>query len=333
MSLNKNGIRWINLNLALCFDNYFTVPTGINANNYIVIDSSNGKWNICKYNIGNDKWNKNKLVKDIKHQKTYDYTSILNTKTQILFVVSEHYITQIQLNNGNIITYTHNHTTNSISAISQSIIVNNSLFIVGGHDNNSILKWNPKNNSFVKFSDTYNKINFGDFTMIENNNNLLLFGGVDYTNDKCVDYILKFNINNKKWTKLCTLPKTMSSTCCTTAINKKYILLFGGWNEFEDFAYSDTIYIYSLKYNRIQESFIKCPSKGIFSVITINNKIKDEKIVFGYIRKKWKIKNNFMPFYLLKLIHSYYLNEYVLLLDKKTKKHYKMDTLKIVCSI
>ncbi len=72
----------------------------------------------------------------------------------------------------------------------------------------------------------------------------------------------------------------------------------------------------------------------MFSAITINNKIKDEKTIFGYIRKEWKRcninKNYFIPFYLLKLIHSYYLNEYVLLLDRYTNKHYKIDTLHIV---
>ncbi len=49
---------------------------------------------------------------------------------------------------------------------------------------------------------------------------------------------------------------------------------------------------------------MKCPSKSIFTAITVNDNMKDEKLVFGYVRKEWKIcniNNNYcLPHYLLK---------------------------------
>eukprot|EP01084_Bolivina_argentea_P031173 57705_1 len=116
----------------------------------------------------------------------------------------------------------------------------------------------------------------------------------------------------------------MSYISCTMAINNKYVLLFGGW-DYHNGVNCDDIYIYSLKHKTLKLAKMKCPSKGKFYAITINNIIKDEKLTFGYVRNQWKICNMnhyFPPYYLLKLIHSYYLNEFVYLLDSMCYKVY-----------
>eukprot|EP01084_Bolivina_argentea_P101848 182532_1 len=108
----------------------------------------------------------------------------------------------------------------------------------------------------------------------------------------------------------------MGSMCCTMAINNKYVLLFGGC---DNGIYYDDIYIYSIKYKTITKSKMKCPSGSTFAAIAVNDNIKDEKLVFGYIRNQWitcNISDNyFLPYDLQKIIHSYYLNECVYLLD------------------
>eukprot|EP01084_Bolivina_argentea_P107053 191440_1 len=50
----------------------------------------------------------------------------------------------------------------------------------------------------------------------------------------------------------------------------------------------------------------------------LNDNIKNEKLVFGYIRNIWicNISDHFPPNDLIKLIHSYYLNEFVYLLEE-----------------
>ncbi len=108
--------------------------------------------------------------------------------------------------------------------------------------------------------------------------------------------------------------------------------MFGGWKQC---SYYDYIYVYCIKRQIITTSTIKCPAKSIFAGIVVNNTLKDEKCVFGYVRSVWTICqfSNYctFPYYLFKMIHAYYLEEYIYLLDKITKKHYKMSTLEIVC--
>eukprot|EP01084_Bolivina_argentea_P078837 143063_1 len=105
------------------------------------------------------------------------------------------------------------------------------------------------------------------------------------------------------------------------AINNKYVILFGGCG---GDGHSDDIYVYSIKYKTIKLSKIKCPAKGLFNAITVNDNMKDEKLTFGFVRNQWKIcdiaDHYFPPYYLLKLMHSYYLNEFVYLLDTEAKK-------------
>eukprot|EP01084_Bolivina_argentea_P313313 542573_1 len=127
-------------------------------------------------------------------QNISSLSAALDAQKQILYLVHKDSVNEIQLNNNNINNYTHNITINSVSSYSstRSVILNGSLFIVGGYGNNSILKWNPQSKTFTKFSDMYNKININSFAMICNkkHNSVLLFGGIDWDSQMCVDYIL-----------------------------------------------------------------------------------------------------------------------------------------------
>eukprot|EP01084_Bolivina_argentea_P035969 66577_1 len=138
------------------------------------------------------------------------------------------------------------------------------------------------------------------------------------------------------------------------AVNNKYILLFGGYEDDGMGFYmdmlagifggmsgigntSDSIYVYSMKHKTVKLSEMKCPSKSVFKCVTVNDNNKDEKLIYGYLRNQWIIcdinEQYFPPHYLIKLIHSYYLNEFVYLLDLHDKKHYKMSTSNIVQSL
>ena len=82
--------------------------------------------------------------------------------------------------------------------------------------------------------------------------------------------------------------------------------------------------LYSFRKNswirhKIQSTFklspIKCPEKGRYQPITINDKHKDQFSRFGYIRRNWSecgIDDHlFSPEYLIRIISGYYLNERV----------------------
>eukprot|EP01084_Bolivina_argentea_P288085 494417_1 len=222
MSTKQLSEQWMHLTSCPAVG-AVVVPTGANANNYIVIDRDFGctKINcIYKYNTDTNKWNK----LDVNNIQTVSYFSAaLDVHKQILFVVCDNQLTQIQLNNNHINNCEHNI---AIPWIAKSIILNDSLFIIGGYGHKSILKWDSESNAFTKFGDIHNEI--VSFGMINNNNSLLMFGGYVYRIGMR-DHILEFNFNKKQCNKLSvSLPKKMISTCCTMAINNKYVILFGG---------------------------------------------------------------------------------------------------------
>eukprot|EP01084_Bolivina_argentea_P218971 371474_1 len=203
MCTNQSSEKWIHLTAPPCL-NFAILPTGVDKNNYIIID-----WNwrskkincIYKYNTNTDKWGEISGCNNIKNISYF--SAALNVKKQMLFLVQEDQITQIQLNSGNVNNNTFNVETNYPLSSCKSIIVNNSLFSLGGLYNNSILKWNSDNKTFTQFGVMYNKKTLESFAMIYNDkNNCLLFGGYDYDKREYVDYILEFNMNTKQWNKL-----------------------------------------------------------------------------------------------------------------------------------
>eukprot|EP01084_Bolivina_argentea_P051259 94292_1 len=196
MSTNQFSTKWIEISHCPG-SNYPTVPTGMDKNNYIVIDHDRlcTKINcIHKYDINDDKWieidgfNKYDIYNDKwieidgfnNMENLHGFSNALDVKKQTLFLLHRNCLTQMQLNNNNISYDTHNVEMNSPQD-SKSIIVNNSLFIVGGSCNNVILEWNSKSKALTKFSDMYNKMYIRDFEMIYNNLTgcLLLFVGYD----------------------------------------------------------------------------------------------------------------------------------------------------------
>ena len=119
------------------------------------------------------------------------------------------------------------------------------------------------------------------------------------------------------------------------AIRNKFVLFFGGYNH-ED-GDQDIIHIFNVAHQRFRVSKIKCPTKSIYSAVVMSDAECDEKIVFGYIRKQWKLaeidEHYFPPMYLLQLMASYFLTEFVHILDKRQGtegSHWRMSTLDIV---
>eukprot|EP01084_Bolivina_argentea_P284098 486769_1 len=182
MSTNQLSTTWISLKEFPVSISSIKIPTGIDRNNYIVInhDFRLNKINcIFKYNIDNDKWIKMDSFNNVENISPF--SAALDTKREILFLSHTDSMTQIPLKTNNPIT---NHTHDKLVADednihdSTTIIVNNSLFVVGGNYNNSILKWDLENKTLTKFSDMYNK-RTGDVLGIINSNKhncVLIFG-------------------------------------------------------------------------------------------------------------------------------------------------------------
>eukprot|EP01084_Bolivina_argentea_P250873 420526_1 len=115
-------------------------------------------------------------------------------------------------------------------------------------------------------------------------NSMTIPTGIDKNNYIAMDTdAIYIRLGDENLILLPNLKWYRTAMCLTMAINNKYMVLFGNKNKS-----IDDIYIYSVKHKTVKLSKTKCPSKGIFNAITINNDINDEKIVFGYVRNEWK---------------------------------------------
>eukprot|EP01084_Bolivina_argentea_P003529 6639_1 len=337
------SITW--LPLAFPHSMNCCIPTGIDKDNYIIIDvgseSNNKIKGFYQYDIANNKWTKMDIPTHDFECIEYVYHSVLDRNKRILYIFGKggfklQYsmtISQLHLNNNKC--YNDKITLSIIDETKMGIMLNNSLIMLTGKFWDGILQYNTENKTFTKiYGRLYENESTKDFGVIYNkkSNSLLLFGGYVCSDRTFSDSILCINLKTKKLNKLpVSLPQKIANVHCTMAIRNRYVLIFGGiTSKFPD-VYSDNIYIYCMGSKTLRISSVKCPSKSMFKAITVNNEGKDEKTVFGYMRKQWNVcdieDHSFPPFYLLKLIHSYYLNEIVYLLDISNNKHYKMSTL------
>ncbi len=321
------------------------VPYGTNKDNYIVIQKNEDNYIVIqKYNIETNEWNT--ITTTCKLNLDHTNLPALDTKQNIIYFVHHNYIVhqilklvQIELNLNNTITNHFILCKNNYDSSSKCISIKKDLFVIGGVESDSISKWNIETKELEHLTTINNKMMLHAHELVydQNTNSIFIFGGLNHnilseSNDRYSDQILQYNISTQECTKLSIpLPRRIMHVCCLQAINGQYILIFGGCTTGS--CYND-IYVYSIKREIMTTSTIKCPAKSIFGGIVVNNRLKDEKCVFGYVRCTWKtckFSNYFtMPYYLLKIINAYYLEEYVYLLDKITNKHYKMSTLEIV---
>eukprot|EP01084_Bolivina_argentea_P287380 493125_1 len=291
----ESSANWITV--ASYMHDCFKVPSGRDKNNYFVIGSNKSghgvlaKFEIHKYDVDADKWSK---IVDIPvyNPDLLGISGALDTKKQ---TYDERFLTQIQLNDKQI-TSEHLSTTSDVNLnlrLCSSIIANTCLFTFGNEGNDSILKWDVQNKVITKFSEMYDKQWLRGFGLIYHNesNSILLFGGWNDNTLHYSDHILEFNITKRQWNKLNALPKPLAQSCCVMAIRKKYVLIFGGENGFDDDTVSDNIYIYSMKTKNVTTSKIRCSSKHLFEAITVYDDVEDKKIVFGYVRNQWKMCN------------------------------------------
>eukprot|EP01084_Bolivina_argentea_P168888 292793_1 len=194
---------WIDLNPSPCA-NIMTIPTGIDKNNYIVIDTEDAMWDkivhIYKYNIHKDKW-----------IKMYDYTMenmddegqwILDVKKQILFLFYKLSCTEIELNSGSKRTYKYgeNH---FLSPATKSVIVNDSFYFVQWR--HLIFKWNPEKKTFPRIIEIRGREAANAYCAIYDNNKHLLLFGRRWCDNKWVHEAIQFNIqtfNQKSWEEI-----------------------------------------------------------------------------------------------------------------------------------
>ena len=89
-----------------------------------------------------------------------------------------------------------------------------------------------------------------------------------------------------------------------------------------------------MKEESFRKSKAKCPDTGLYQAFTINNKIKDELCVNGFIRRTWKLSDIddhlYPPQYLIKIINRYYMNEWIHLIGSYDDTHSNISVFDIL---
>ena len=143
---------------------------------------------------------------------------------------------------------------------------------------------------------------------------LLCFGGFIMPNMHCTDSIYLFNIQCKKWTKLAQkLPKPLHLFGCVASRNEKYVIMLSRVG----------IDVLDLTTMIFRKSTIDCPENGRkhYQAINMNDSNVDNLLTFGYVEFCNML---YPPFYLIKMIGSYYSNEWIYLIEQRTGHHWKI---------
>ena len=282
---------------------------------------------VFRYSLRKDKWDK--YHSGLKNGPSssiavFPVETAMNYKTNEIFFIYNRYqqqntsIATLKLNNDK----TKNHIKSlgeSNYGISQTIgssaiVIKNDLHLIGGLNGNH-LKWNKNTNQFDSLHENVASninIHVNASKLVKVGDRIISFGG--YHDRQFLDCMMEYDIIKDAWKRLkIEMPRAMRDFGCTSAVNDRYILLFGGrhTNGIE----LDDIYIYSVLDGAFRKSRVKCPRKGKCHAIAVNGTGKDELSVYGYVRYQWKKseinEQLFPPRYLIDVIKRYYQKEYI----------------------
>lgn len=313
-------------------------PIAINHNEFVVAPNKSPKFNInALYKFtGSDinKWNEYIKYPD-NIALTSDHNLAFDEEKQILYIHNR----QAHILIFNIpkkeciakkINFRYDVRNSYVNAT--GIIINNKFNIIGGMRNTLHIEYNEKLSIFSSGKYMFNDFQTGFYGQSairikkgKNTDFILLFGGTDAYKSQSINTIYKYDILNKKWIKLndISLPNRVSFVSSVLTQNKKYVILFGGI--YDEYDYTDLIYIYDIDKNKIFESRIKCPNKQhrYGAVILSDLSIKQAQLLIcGYLKINFKIIN--FPIDIVSVIKLLYNKEYVHLIQNNKGSHWKI---------
>eukprot|EP01084_Bolivina_argentea_P041826 77211_1 len=220
-------VKWIDLASCISLNDDLIVPTGINKDNFIVLEYDTADLDrinfIYKYNIHTNKWTTTDLTDDAVLDKVLCGSNdlALDAKQNVLYFFYQRNLMQFELNSKKMTKYILPSSCNH-DLSSKCVVSNDELFVISGEQSHSISKWNKETKELISIGSIYNKIPLDLFGLICDNrsNNMLFFGGYDNINFMSVDHILQYNTSTNQCNKLAvSLPERMSHICALKVIN------------------------------------------------------------------------------------------------------------------
>eukprot|EP01084_Bolivina_argentea_P308528 533518_1 len=214
--------------------------------------------------------------------------------------------------------------------------------LIGGVDNSRHLIWN-NNKEFQlihDFKQQFSEMNDASAVYVESKNIIVLIGGYYRDGIAGTNFgIWIYNLHSKEWKQIKNNCTWHRADAILTA-NEKYIIIS---TAMDDFNGNDMFILNMSETNSItlQKSNIKTPKPGYHHIIRTGNPLKDELLVFGYIKLLFNT-NEFIdldvpPIYIIKLIGNWYIHEMINWfewnVDDNKNDHYIISVKKILSSI
>eukprot|EP01084_Bolivina_argentea_P075425 136738_1 len=162
----------------------------------------------------------------------------------------------------------------------------------------------------------------GQTIFLKRQNQIILFDSSWNSNDS----IYRFSCDTEMWNELTVkMPTGLTLFGLVSCCNDRYILILGGNKR--GYGDSQDIFIYDQQIQKIFKSKAKCPTKGLYHALIINN---SEKICYGFMNECYKEENFVisykLPCYLVQIIICYFYHEEIYLLNKRgTGKYWKIN--------
>eukprot|EP01084_Bolivina_argentea_P015582 29201_1 len=190
-----------------------------------------------------------------------------------------------------------------------------------------------KTKQFQKITTFKSSMNLDGYRTIylKSKKSIFLFGGWNGGWTNTAGYqtsIYRFSCIDSKWKEFhIKMPMKLSHISVVATKNEQYIIILGGITS--GYGCSDNIFIYDIRNNIFTKSKMKCPKKGSYHAITINNSKHDEIATFGFVNGCYKAANfvgvQILPHYLIKIIGCYFCHEEIHLLRRDSGEHWEIN--------
>ena len=208
------------------------------------------------------------------------------------------------------------------------VLLDNAIHLIGDNDKHFVMDRDCKCLSKVHEFGIDHRQFFGNLIFLKTERKLILFNG-DRTE------MHQFETWNNKWSKKkieivenyhCKKRKSLQDSAIVCSANEEYIFCFGGCSL--DFYWTDSIFVYDVKRNRLTQSPIRLPFKSFCRAQMIKNERRDYLMVTGFINECFQTAEyqnvQLLPFYLIQFIARWISNEYIHLMDYFDGEHWKI---------
>eukprot|EP01084_Bolivina_argentea_P241827 405839_1 len=292
---------------------------------FLIVDGSVPHF-IHKYNIRNNKWNK--IFKFNTNLQRLDRCGIFFDKqTECLYLVAGDssqilYEVNIHKNTVNILSHQV-----KIERLPYVITIDSKVHIIGSdNEENKHFIYDTNMKTITDIS-SYNYDLCEDIIHLESRNSMIMVG-----KDKSYMYqyeIYEFSLINNKWSKWnMRIPLPTKNIYTIKSRNEQYILIICRLY----------ILVLNIQSGEFKQSKLEypCNPSSTFTVINMNSKTKDEKLVFGYVKKCLKsISSAFdiaqhLPHDLINCISGWFSFEMIHFM-LSTDQHWKINIDDILC--